>query len=92
LLTAGCGASGDAPSRGEPDPDPGRAHDDGELQRRTFARAEDECSIFSPAAVAREYGGDASDLGSVAAAYARETTQSALADEARRGCLAGLLK
>ncbi len=48
------------------------------------------CGTFPAAEVAREYGGDASSLRSVARAYAAKSYVPELREQAARGCLAGL--
>ena len=59
---------------------------------RTYARSKNECSVFSPQSIASTYGGNPSDLGSVAHAYAEKTTMTRFLFDAEEGCLDGLLK
>jgi hypothetical protein len=63
------------------------AHDSGS----TYDTARDLCSLDSAERLADEFGGDASDPASVAAAYAKREFDGGQARErARAGCLAGL--
>jgi hypothetical protein len=55
-----------------------------------YDTAHDHCSLNSADKLADEFGGYASDPGSVARAYARREFDGGEREQARAGCLAGL--
>lgn len=61
-----------------------------QLVAATYRRAKEECGLFSARDLADTYGGDPSDIGSVAEAYAAATTQPGVQVVATQGCLAAL--
>ena len=62
------------------------AHDSG----GAYDTARDICSLDSAEKLAADFGGNASDPASVAAAYANQEFDGEARRQARAGCLAGL--